>query len=335
MTQKKFQVKTKHHYVWADYLIRWSQNARDVYYTTKRGNIAYDSVRGIAMEKNFYKVTQLDNTHVEVISALSRLSPKYIQEFHTLCLAWFLERQRIQAQLEKNFKNNSEQIEKYRQTLNSNGLEDLHTSNEKEVQGVMSCLANRDLSILENDKNMIDFCIYFGHQITRTKAFKESVLILCAELSCKKHPDAEKAIKECWWFISYMLGMNIGIDLYNTKNIDTHCMLLNDTEVAFVTSDQPVVNVYKSLAEFEVVQPADHECDFYLPISPSVAYMINNSDKYEQGINIVSSDTVNELNIKLSRRASNYIVGNSRESLVPLTKYKGFHSHKAREAFQV
>lgn len=335
MTQKYLQAKINHHYVWADYLKRWSQNNRDVYYTTKRGNIASDSVRGIAKERNFYKVTKLDNTHIEIINALSNRSPKYNQKHHKLCLARFLKRQKIQAQLEKSSKNNNEKIERFRQTLDSNGLEDLHSSNEKEVQGVLSCLANRDLSILKNDKNIINFCIYIGHQITRTKGFKDSVIIHSAELIRKEHPSVGEAIGECWWFISYMFGMNIGLNLYNTRHLDKHCMLLNDTDVPFVTSDQPVVNVYKSLSELELIPPADHECDFYFPISPSVGYMINRSDKCKQGINVVSSDTVSELNIKLSRRANIYIVGSSKESLVPLTKHIGFHSNKVKEDFQV
>jgi|GEM_PF-4392087 len=46
MQDKALQAKRKHHYVWANYLKRWSTNNRDIFYTTTTGKIAHDSILG-------------------------------------------------------------------------------------------------------------------------------------------------------------------------------------------------------------------------------------------------------------------------------------------------
>ncbi|GCF90619.1 hypothetical protein SMBr_28630 [Shewanella sp. M-Br] len=46
------------------------------------------------------------------------------------------------------------------------------TQHENEVQETLVALANRNLSVLDNDDNMIRFMQFFGQQIARTKTSK-------------------------------------------------------------------------------------------------------------------------------------------------------------------
>lgn len=72
MPRKDLEVKKRHHYVWANYLARWGSGTKNVFYTTKNGKFAHDSVRAIVVDDYFYKVTTLTSKHVEVIRSFSR-----------------------------------------------------------------------------------------------------------------------------------------------------------------------------------------------------------------------------------------------------------------------
>lgn len=63
--------KIKNHFVWQHYLKMWSQNERDVFYTTQSGKISNDSVKGLAMERHFYKCQSLSPTQLDIIRLTS------------------------------------------------------------------------------------------------------------------------------------------------------------------------------------------------------------------------------------------------------------------------
>ena len=68
--KKSNQIKRKHHYVWQHYLKPWT-DGRDIYYVTKTGNIAQDSIRGLAVEKDFYKINALDEQDIYYLRVVS------------------------------------------------------------------------------------------------------------------------------------------------------------------------------------------------------------------------------------------------------------------------
>lgn len=290
----------------------------------KEGNIACNSVRAIAAEKDFYQISHLNAFHIEAIKAFSSLSPIGLQKLHIALLKDFVKIQKLgNYYINAGIKN--DEIERAIYAMKCNLLENLHSSQENEAREVIESLANRNLETLSSDENTIKFINFFGHQISRTKTFKDTVLTALLKADNEAGTSLAKNLSDCWWFISYMLGMNIGADLYATRKIDNHCILLNDTVIPFITSDQPIINVHTSLQEDKISPPDDEHCDFYYPITPSVAYMINKSDRFQRGINHVSADVVNELNIKLARKANVYIVSNSEDSLKPLLNYIGQH----------
>ncbi|ENU80600.1 hypothetical protein F975_01654 [Acinetobacter sp. ANC 3789] len=111
-----------------------------------------------------------------------------------------------------------------------------------------------------------------------------------------------------WWFIGYVFGMNIGASFYISRTIDNHCLLINETQEGFITSDHPIINVHQSLSSKTVRVPEENEADFFYPISPKIAYMINKSDRFSKKINYVSLDFVKEMNKKMAENANKYIV---------------------------
>ncbi|MGO2452216.1 DUF4238 domain-containing protein [Pseudomonas taetrolens] len=253
MPRNEFDAKKRHHYVWASYLTRWGGGTRNVFYTTKTGKIAHDSVRGIVVEDFFYKITPLNHKQIEVIKGYSQLSPDHLQRHHVSYLNDFLKMQHDEAVYRKSGIRIQE-VEQHLHALKCNLLENLHASHESKAGPVLAALADEQLDVLLDKAHMIEFMVFFGHQISRTKTFRDSVIQALPRRNAIGI-DMVEAMAHAWWFLSYMFGMNIGYDLYVGRNYAKHALLINDTRVPFITSDQPVVNVHSCVSEVEFAAP--------------------------------------------------------------------------------
>ena len=183
----------------------------------------------------------------------------------------------------------------------------------------MDCLTLQDLSILESEDNMLKFIIFLSHQITRTKPFKQNIIT-----NIKKHDlFFGNKLEECWWFVSYFIGINLGSHIYATRKTDKHTLLINDTEEPFITSDQPVINLHSAL-DNKIVPFEEDQMDLYYPISPNIAYMIHTSSFFESGKINISLETAYELNEKMAKNADIHIIGNSEDII---KKYKNLTGH--------
>lgn len=318
LNSKRLEVKRQHHHVWASYMRRWSpDNNRDVWYTTEHQKIARASVKRIAVEPDLYRVQRLTEEHIEIIKMLLINSPKPLQQLQKSLLTTYLYRQRV----EDHFKSKGIQdslSDNIFDALKGNGIEDFHSAHEKEVQDILKELANRDLSVLTVEDNMISFLHFLGHQIIRTKTKKDQIISSYHFIN----PKIANLMEESWWFLGYIFGMNIGESFFNSKNKDTHCLVVNDTDIPFITSDQPIINSSPSLND-EIRPPEDHEYDLYYPISPGVAYMINKSNRFPRGKVQASREFVDEMNIKIAKDTNVYLISNDKDILHRYQKYVG------------
>lgn len=302
LTSKQLELKRENHYVWANYLKNWSLNNSDVWYTTKKLKIAHDSVKAIAKEKDFYRYQYITKEHLDLILFLSKQSPEELQKHHKSYLDAFLRLQTVESLYIKSGKK-EEKIVAHIEAFKSNTIEDLHTAHERGVEIVLNSLQRYDLTVLDNIQNMCAFMSYWGHQIARTKPFRDKII------AAQANQELQEIYKESWWFISYILGMNIGKSFFETRKIDKHCLLINETDEDFITSDHPIINVHEAININDLAAPADAEADFFYAISPKLGYMINKSDRFKNGINYISIDFVKEVNRKLAFYADQYIIG--------------------------
>ena len=314
MNKKILQAKRKHHHVWADYLKRWSINNRDVYYTTSKGKIVCESVRGIAVEKDFYRTSPLTGDDIEFIKRWFSKFPLDIQELHQQRLDEFIKIQVVRSLIKANGQDN-ELTQQLFLAQECNMIEDIHSSHENSAWPILNALASGNLDVLNDDKNMILFTNFFGHQITRTKNFKDSVF---NGNSIFPSDGDTNLCKRNWWFISHMFGTNIGQSLFFSRRSNQHSLLLNETNIPFITSDQPIINVHEGF-KLNSNEPPKH-ADFYYPISPSTAYLIQESATFPSGLNSVSIEQVNELNKKIARHPHNHLFSKNAETLNPLLK---------------
>ncbi|PIF26087.1 uncharacterized protein DUF4238 [Acidovorax sp. 56] len=325
LSPKDLEVKKHHHYVWANYLARWGSGTKNVFYTTKNGKIAHDSVRSIVVDDYFYKTTVLTRIHVEVIKIFSRKSPDHLQQQHMSYLNDFLRIQQAEAAYGKSDIRNQE-IELHLQAMKCNRLENLHASHEKMALPVLDALADERFDVLQDKQHVIDFIAFFGHQISRTKTFRDCILAVQPRSNALEI-EAADAMAHVWWFLSYMFGMNIGVSLYLDRHNARHAILVNNTSVPFITSDQPVINVHSCVSE--TVFSVPEHADFYYPISPRVAYIICDSERFISGKNEVDETTVFELNSKVAAQAMVHIIGDTENAIRPFKNYIGRRYRKA------
>jgi hypothetical protein len=310
--------KRKNHFVWQHYLKTWSQNKRDVFYTTQSRNISYDSVKGLAMERDFYKCQPLSSTQLEIIRLTSLKADPDTQKHHTEILDNYIGIQR-REQLLQMLPVKSPEAERILDALKSNFLENLHTQIENLAKPILTKLAEGDVAIFQNSQNLCNFLMFLGHQTVRTQAFKEDYL--AATMSATNGDERiRKELDGCWWFLSYMFGVNIGSSIFKQKTNLTFCLLEAPEGTNFITSDQPVINVHEELTDGI---KAPEMSDLYFPISPNFAFMVNDSDRFPNGLSSVAKHFVQSMNEKISRRAEKTIFGLTAEDIQPYRKSVG------------
>lgn len=317
MSSKDLQAKKRHHYVWAKYLTRWGSGTKNVFYTTKTGKIAHDSVLAIVADDYFYKATTLTKRDVQIIKGFSQKSPDHLHQQHMSYLNDFLKIQQLESIYHKSGIKNQE-TEQRLHALKCNLLENLHASHEKKALPVLAALADEQLDVLQDKQHMIEFMMFFGHQISRTKPFRDGV-VQVQPRSTAMEIEVADAMAHAWWFMSYMFGMSIGFSLYVSRHEDIHALLVNNTSVPFITSDNPVVNVHPCVSETEFAAP--EHADLYYPISPRIGYIICNSERFTPGRNEVDEATVAELNAKVAAQSMVHIIGDSENAILPFKKY--------------
>lgn len=310
---KELQLKRENHYVWANYLKNWSANNSDVWYTTKKLKNACDSVKAIVKERNLYQARYISDEHVRFILEVSAQSPKDLQKIHHSFLEPFLIIQNIEKLYQSSVTENK-QLKMYIEAFKSNTLENIHTAIENNMHKILEELQKKNLKILDERENIIKFMNFFGHQISRTAPFRNKIL------ASQTDPTIQKICKESWWVISYIFGVNIGKSFFETRHIDHHCLLINESDEDFITLDHPIINVHPKINENDLNAPSSEEADFFYPISPRIAYMINKSDLFQNGISHVSIDFVKAMNRKLAFYADQYIIATTENQL---KSYKG------------
>ncbi|MCF7646913.1 DUF4238 domain-containing protein [Bacillus subtilis] len=328
----KTEIKKNHHYVWGHYLKNWSKDGRNVWYTTKSGRVSLDSVKGFPKQASFYKMGKLSQAHIDAIRHIFQKSPPILQEQHHKILNIFQFIKLLEDAVELNASSiNRHEIE----ALKSNALENLHCFHENNVIHIIKKLSQGDNSVLSDNSNFYNFIIFFGHQITRTKKFRDIINYTTPKkFSQEEKLDAFYLLnQENWWLSSYLIGMNIGHSLLNSRSTDYHCILVNETNTPFITSDQPIINVHPNININSVEPPADNDCDFFYPISPKVAYMINRSNAFPNGVSKPTEDEVDRLNIKMAMLTDLHLMGNEKEVVERYKKLVGFRNNIIKKVY--
>lgn len=313
MTPKDYEVKRKHHYVWARYLKAWA-SGNNVHYISKKGLPATDSVKGLAQEQGFYKITSFDDDDLQYILSMSRLADDGLQKLHLIFLKDFI---KISAVLKSRARFLPNDDDKAVNHLQYNILENIHSGVERKAWPIISALRLGNTEILEDRANKANFCHYIAQQLARTKVVRDQSI--AASIRNELPDQITEKMKKNWWFLSFMLGINLGRSLLESP-ANKHILIENKSGIPFITSDRPVINLHSSMQTRERDKPPEG-LDLYYPLSPTHAYMINDTTDFDHFRQGVTSHEVAILNESVAKHCGETVYGSTREAILKLKSH--------------
>lgn len=135
------------------------------------------------------------------------MSPEKLHGAHMSYLGEFLKIQKAENLYRKSGMQNQE-VDQCLHALRCSLLENTHASHEKSTLPILDSLAHGKLEVLQDEREMLEFMVFFGHQISRTRTFRDSVIKNQPRRTSGEVELAE-SIEHAWWFLSYMFGMNL------------------------------------------------------------------------------------------------------------------------------
>jgi len=198
-----------------------------------------------------------------------------------------------------------------------NTAEDFYAQLEGNIAPIFDAIRRKDLSFYEE----ADLCGQFTHflslQNLRTKGVRHRVLAKRAGLPglSLERSLPGFSLERSWNVLTHMMAVHAGGSLMLERKSRPLLLLENDTDIPFITGDQPVLNLLH--ASVPVQPPA--LLAFYYPVSPWLAVILDEIETrggYSAGP--VSVEQVRELNGEIQAGAHKQIFGSSQEVLESL-----------------
>ncbi|ELN2737180.1 DUF4238 domain-containing protein [Pluralibacter gergoviae] len=310
---KSLQKKIKHHYVWAFYLKGWAYDEQNVWYITKKSNLRFDSVKGIARENDFYKVGDISLEDIELMKIWIKDCPPVLKKFHLEFINMAIRMQNKATVL------STVTSSSVKEALSNNMFEDYMSMLEGNTVDIIKELRLGSVACLSNKKTLWDFLLFLGYQFSRTKRMRDALLN-----SVKKGPGYEnvkerwtKFYNKHWWFTSSVMAVNMSYSIVNYGVGDIK-LLTNCTGEPFLTSDQPVINVNPDGMHGDCI-------DLYYPISDKRAILISKSGRIEINDCLRNLDEVDFFNKRIAYFAGDTLISNREDSI---KKYKSFFNSR-------
>lgn len=304
---KILEKKTKHHYVWAHYLQDWTVDGTNIYYITKKSNIASDSVRGLGLEKDFYKMGMLKESDKELIALFTNKCNETLKKLHWNFVNMIFETQKMVSLLSPAL--NAKLGINLQDIIQSNAFENYLSEQESSAIKILSELKTGNLLPLDDKGTYYGFCYFLGHQFSRTQKMKQLLILSLDKILGQTHirDRLRNFYNRNWWFMCSFMATNLSYDMSLSSNRKV-ILLENKSSIDFITSDQPVINLNPEGSEGEFV-------DYYYPLSPSKALLINTSGVKYFSSNHLSYDEVHMLNTKVARSSCKTIFSRNKETI--------------------
>lgn len=299
--------KHKQHYVWRYYLESWSDE--QLVWCLRDGKIFQPNIRDVAQKRNFYKVQALDSEELGLLNAFIEKFPPHLRTAHNQVVELFTlahkHKRAIDRQIESSKTPSHPETDALRRSLdiiNNNLEEEIHATIEGDSQRFITAIRAEDVSFWSSSEKL-DFIQYVCLQMLRTKKIQDTLNSLIEE----KMPE-NLNLQKIWGVMRHLLTMNVAHAIYSDKAYDL-MLILNDSPLPFITSDQPVINTFSfGLTKYD--SPKDLE--IYYPLSPRKAIMITTKGN---GTQFVTEAEVRKYNDYVFHSAHEQIYSSSRSLL--------------------
>jgi hypothetical protein len=190
-------------------------------------------------------------------------------------------------------------------TLIANMDENYHTSVENTFRTYLNRMLAGDATFYDEDQHAIPFLHALSVQMLRTKAMRERII---TGISNGPFEDNDRV----WPLISHISAVTMGGSFFLSRKQFKIVLVDNDTDVPFITSDQPIINLLAHPTAFEVPE----RVEFFYPLSPTKAmlYLEKENRAHTAGTSL-SIDEAHAYNCMIADHSGRQIFSNSEEYL--------------------
>jgi hypothetical protein len=182
----------------------------------------------------------------------------------------------------------------------SNLNENYHAAIENGFWPYLEAIKNRDFSFYEDPQKASGFFYGLYVQYMRTKAVRER--------ACKKENVLFDDMERVWDVLSHILAVEAGGSLFVSRNEFRILVLDNHTEVPFITSDQPIINMLTPGGSWDVPE----KMELYYPLSPKQTMLYLEKATAVGGISTcVSIDEAHRYNMMMLDHCAFRVFSNS------------------------
>lgn len=229
---------------------------------------------GVAQKRDFYKLKQLTTLDIEFITKVAIEPTKTnLKKVNTGWIEMF----QLVEKLKANFNTNgfkAPEIDQFIDELEHNFEEDFHSQIEEKAIEIIEALLSEDVDFYFNDNSNMNFAFFLCMQYMRTNAIQQNVINSFNNIKGLNIKDVN--IESCWSVMRHIYATNMAWVLFADRSKFNIILLTNETEVPFITGDQPVINTYAAHTTENVIV---ENVEFYYPISPQTAIMISEKRK--------------------------------------------------------
>jgi hypothetical protein len=297
--------KKLHHCVPRFYLKPWAN--RNLIYCLVEGKVLHPNIRNVGAENHFYRLRELSSADVSLIRDIAiKDSPEGLKHLHEGLVRAFRLPHIAKRRLESSGTATPESladVDKLIAQMN----EDLHTSIEEDFKPYLDSMRSGDVGFYSDPAAAVGFFRGIAAQYLRTTQIRRARETMGGD----KLETFERIVN----VLVHIYAINLGFNLYAERKQHEILLLNNDSDVPFVTADQPAINIAANPKE--ITAPTKFE--LYYPLSPTKAMLLlEPSSSYHPASLSVSGVAAHLYNLHMTAHSYQQVFANSPIELVSL-----------------
>jgi hypothetical protein len=295
--------KKRQHYVFQRYLKAWANDGN--VWVRRHGNreAFHTTTPNVAVERHFYRLQTLTPEDLTLIRrALLDNAPIYVRERCELLIHNFtvpLELKRVLDPAQPHF----EEMSAWLDERIINAEEDLHCDVEYGLIPALDDMLNGKTDFYFESSSAQEFIHAIFIQYMRTKKMRESF----ATIDRTAVPGSD--MKRCGNIFALIAAMRVADSFYRDRNKYKIVLFDNETDIPFITGDQPIINVHATFGS----GTSPERLELFYPLSPKRAMALFES---ATGLSTaLSTNEVQKYNELIARNSHEQVFSDSHEYL--------------------
>lgn len=253
------------HYIWKHYLDAWAPSGKIACYRQRERKAFTPNTKNIASETYFYRVFDLTKPELAYLDGVIQSRPEHVRE----TLRGFVEMFQLVANKTRRFLEQHGKpdpvIRAQSQALLDQAERSLgeqyHVAVEQGAIPLLASLRQGDASFWLNESDASVFSYFIATQYLRTARMRNAVVGAVAAVGID--------ISRIWPIECHFWSTEIGATLFVNRHRYRAVILTNETDVLFITGDQPAINLHPaSVPEFKLYYPVTPKTALLLTVDP-------------------------------------------------------------------